>query len=46
MTIQITGVAKEIAALVLAIQERQTPIVNNLVLNPVDGTSGHYSNFQ
>lgn len=41
MTIQITADAKEIAALVLAIQERQMPIVNNLMLDSVDNASRH-----
>ena len=41
MTIQITADAKEIAALVLAIQERQMPIVNNLMRDSVDNAFRH-----
>ena len=41
MTIQITADAKEIAALVLAIQERQMPIVNNLMRDSVDNAARH-----
>lgn len=40
MTIKITGSPKEIAALVLAVQERQSQVVNQLVLGAVhDATS-------
>ena len=39
VTVKITGNPKEIAALVLAVQERQSQVVNQLVLNPVHNTS-------
>lgn len=39
MKIEIVGKPKEIAALVLAVQERQSQVVNQLALSPVYNTS-------
>ncbi len=44
MKIEIVGEPKEIAALVLAVQERQSQAVNQLVLNPVYNTSRTQNN--
>lgn len=40
MKITINGSAKEIAALVLGVQERQPSVTNQLVLSSVDNASG------
>lgn len=42
--IEIVGKPKEIAALVLAVQERQSQVVNQLVLDPVYNTSRMQNN--
>lgn len=44
MKIEIVGKPKEIAALVLAVQERQSQVVNQLALSPVYNTSRTQNN--